>query len=148
MEKVLAVHDWVARNITYDVESYLSGSIPNRKASEVLKDKVGVCEHYSVLAAALLRAMNIPAKVIHGYARREAETWQDVRKGDPNHAWNEVFVDGRWLAMDVTWDAGFVKNNQFVQSFSRKYFDAPGGVCANAPESRRWPVIKTCLRSI
>ncbi len=123
MEKILAVHDWVARNITYDVKSYLSGDIPNWKASDVLRARVGVCEHYSRLAAALLRAIGIPAKVVHGYARRETETWQDVLRGGPNHAWNEVFVGGRWLTMDVTWDAGFIEGDRFVPFFSRKYFD-------------------------
>lgn len=110
--------------------SYLSGAILDRKASDVLRERLGVCEHYSRLAAALLRAAGIPARVIHGYARRETEAWHDVLKGEPNHAWNEVFVGGRWLVMDVTWDAGFVESNRFVRSFSRKYFGPDPAVFA------------------
>lgn len=123
LEKILAVHDWVAQNIAYDVKSYLYGDIPDWKASDVLKARIGVCEHYSRLAAALLRAVGILAKVVHGYAWRETETWQDVLEWEPNHAWNEVFVGGRWLTMDVTWDAGSVEGDRFVPSSSRKYFD-------------------------
>ncbi|MDH7576582.1 MAG: transglutaminase domain-containing protein [Bacillota bacterium] len=121
-EKVLTVHDWVAQNIAYDTQSYFSGNIPYRTALEVLQERLGVCEHYSKLAASLLRAAGIPAKVVYGYVRKAVEGWQGISNGVPNHAWNEVFIGGRWVTMDVTWDAGYLNGSSFVPAYTRKYF--------------------------
>ncbi|OPX87206.1 MAG: hypothetical protein A4E53_02584 [Pelotomaculum sp. PtaB.Bin104] len=51
--------------------------------------------------------------------------WSEIKdKLKENHAWNEVLIEGRWVTMDTTWDAGGVnQNNNFVFRFSRKYYD-------------------------
>jgi len=116
-EKALAVHDWAARNITYDVESLKSG-IPYLRASEVLEKRKGICRHYSVLTAALLRASGIPAKVVDGSIRTRYMGWVPQE-----HVWNEAFIGGRWVTMDVTMDAGYLSGERFVPRFSREWFD-------------------------
>jgi len=136
LEAVAAVHDWVARNLEYDVVRYrivkAGGSAPPLRASQVLALKKGVCSDYSRLACALLRAAGFRARVVEGWARAPGETWEQVLGGPANHAWNEVWVDGRWVTMDVTWDSGAVdaSTGRFVREFSRKYFDPPPEVFA------------------
>ncbi|MCL6559504.1 MAG: transglutaminase-like domain-containing protein, partial [Firmicutes bacterium] len=124
MATVTAIHDWIAQNINYDMAAYSligsgQGSAAPKKASAVLQSRSGVCEHFSRLAAALCRANKIPARVVRGYARREGENWSS----EPNHAWNEVLVNGRWITLDVTWDAGYIEGDQFINSFTRTYLD-------------------------
>lgn len=118
-ETVLAVHDWVAQEITYDTAAARLPRIPPKRASEVLLTRSGVCEHFSRLFAALCRANGIPAAVVRGFARQENEPWPL----QPNHAWNEVLINGRWITVDVTWDAGHLDDGRFSREFSRDYFD-------------------------
>ncbi|MEW6771427.1 MAG: transglutaminase domain-containing protein [Bacillota bacterium] len=116
---VTAIHDWIAENITYDVAASRQQWIPQKRASAVLRSRTGVCEHFSRLMAALCRANGIPAVVVRGYLRNEGEPWP----AEPNHAWNEVLINGRWVTIDATLDAGYVVNDRFIKEFSRKYFD-------------------------
>lgn len=113
-KKVLAVHDWVSDNIWYDQE-YLQGRTTQteRIASDVLGSQKSVCQGYANLAAGMLRALGIPTKVTNGYALAvgTTEVWSDsILNGDTvNHAWNEAYVNGRWIIFDCTWDS----NNEY-----------------------------------
>lgn len=128
MAKSRAIHDWVCTNIAYDTEAYFNGTYiyKDYSALNVLKTRVGTCEGYSNLNAALHRAAGIPARVVRGKAIRLYlnETW-DSTGGGGNHAWNEVFIDGRWVTEDAAWDAGTVDFSArvFRPSFTLRYFD-------------------------
>ena len=113
-DKAEAIHNWVAQNIYYDSDSIINGT--NNApyiASDVLKSKTAVCLGYSNLYAALCRSVGIPCNVVAGYAIGEATgvtAWDDsnINTSEANHAWNEVYVDNRWVIVDTTWDS---KNN-------------------------------------
>ncbi len=126
MDTLTVIHDWVAQNINYDVVMSRSANIPQRRASEVLHSRTGVCEHYSRLLAALCRANGIPARIVSGYMRREGDSWPTK----PNHAWNELLIDNRWVTVDVTLDAGYIEGSRFVKSLSRSYLDPNPSVFA------------------
>ncbi|MDR3295988.1 MAG: hypothetical protein LBT26_09220 [Clostridiales Family XIII bacterium] len=114
--KVLAVHDWVAANIWYD-DDVLLGIAPRgpNDALDTLKTRRGVCDGFSSLTAALLRAAGIPAKFVCGYSFSAGapKDWTAARidATEMNHSWNEAFVDGRWLIIDTTWDSGNLYEN-------------------------------------
>lgn len=144
-EKLVAIHDWVASNIKYDVEDLMEPNVKKpQDALSVLKRRSGVCAGYSALTAALLRASGIPARVVNGWARQWNETWVDLLRSLPedllsngNHAWNEVLVDGRWVPVDVTWDAGTVANGVFTPKLRRTYLDpAPGAFSDDHSKAR------------
>jgi len=109
--KALAIHDWVCDSIYYDFDVYY-GRVQKDDSSALNTLKTGrsVCEGYANLTVALLRASGIPARKVSGYAlgMSGGNTFpSDVLAGtgDSNHAWNEAFVDGRWVIMDTTWDS-------------------------------------------
>lgn len=109
-DKVKEVYTWVADNIWYDSDGLSNGinGVANTEyiASEVLKSKKGVCQSYANISAALLRAVGIPTRVITGYGMGIGTNgvWTDtIFKGERNHAWNESYVDGRWVIFDTTW---------------------------------------------
>jgi len=114
-EKLVAVHDWLVNNITYDVDAYRSRNIELKTASQTLADEKGLCRDYAFLTCALFRAMDLPAKVVYGTA--------SGLNGRESHAWNEVLVNNKWVALDTTWDAGYIKNNRFVAAPSKKYLN-------------------------
>jgi transglutaminase/protease-like cytokinesis protein 3 len=98
MEKTKAVHDYVATLVRYDYDALIDNKYQDEPsdALAVLDHPSAVCSGYSSLAAALLRALGIRARIVHGKATN--------LKGTFDHAWNEVYIDGEWKSLDVTWD--------------------------------------------
>jgi transglutaminase-like putative cysteine protease len=67
--------------------------------------RAGFCEHYASAFVVLMRAMEIPARVVTGYQGAElnpVDGFWVVRQADA-HAWAEVWIEGRgWLRVDPT----------------------------------------------
>ncbi len=62
----------------------------------------GFCEHYAAAFVVMMRAADIPARVVTGYQGGEMnEDYMIVRQSDA-HAWAEAFVDGAWQRFDPT----------------------------------------------
>jgi len=105
-----AIHNFVARTVKFDIESEA-----DRSATEVLATSLAVCSGYANLTAALLRAIGIPARRVNGEAASEVSSDGSVSAGSAlnaeNHSWNEAFIDGNWITIDTTWDAGVVHFN-------------------------------------
>lgn len=112
-EKILKIHDWVADNIYYDLGAYFGESPAITTPEGVLESKHSICQGYANLTAALIKAQNIPCGVVSGYAlgiSTDGKWTDEIIKSDAsNHAWNEAFVDGRWIIIDTTWDS----NNEY-----------------------------------
>lgn len=60
---------------------------------DVLKKNKGICREKANLMAALLRLKEIPCKVVAGMTAEE-----DIS----GHAWNEVYINGKWISFDAT----------------------------------------------
>ncbi len=86
-EIIQKVYEYLQRHIKYTV-------IPNIGAKQALIKKKGKCSEYSAAMTAILRAKNIPARVVAG----------DILRGkDTPHAWVEVYFDKYgWVAFDPT----------------------------------------------
>ncbi len=67
--------------------------------------KLGYCEHYASAFVVLMRALDVPARVITGYQGGEinpVDGFMTVRQADA-HAWAEVWLAGRgWTRVDPT----------------------------------------------
>lgn len=65
----------------------------------------GFCEHYASAFAVMMRAADIPARIVLGYHGGEINSMAGhllVRQSDA-HAWNEVWLEGRgWYRIDPT----------------------------------------------
>lgn len=67
------------------------------------QSRKGYCVHFASAAAAMLQALDIPARYVTGYALRvQAEEWTQVT--DKNaHAWVEVYCEGAgWVMVEAT----------------------------------------------
>lgn len=131
-EKALALHDYVCETLYYDMDMAKQNSIPIESAADVIVSGKGVCSGYANVYAALCRSVGLPCVVVTGYAIGselfEAE-WneENIMATIPNHAWNEVYADGRWVIVDTTWDSGnYISNDEGEEQsdVSRLYFDA------------------------
>jgi len=101
--KVKAINDYLVMNTVYDQISYrVDGMRKKQDALTVLGTRynldkqypnghfLAVCEGYANTGSALMRAAGIEVKYI-------------VSEG-MSHAWNEVYIDGGWKFLDITWN--------------------------------------------
>ncbi len=109
-KKVYLLYDWVAKNIHYDLDFYYKRSKKTfLTVEEAIAHRRSVCEGYTSILAALLDAQGLPNTVVKTYALGLSTSGKyfgtDLDRVRSNHAHNEVFVDGRWVAIDSTWDS-------------------------------------------
>lgn len=83
-----------AKNIRYDKERYDEDGCTSafRLNPEIVyTQETGVCVDKACLLASMMRRVGIPAKMVIG-----------TGPGGGRHAWNEVYVLGRWRLVDST----------------------------------------------
>jgi len=91
------------QQLVYTLRPPLTGQ---HVADEFLFDtRRGFCEHFAASFVVLMRAAEVPARVVTGYQGGERnpvdDTWV-IRQSDA-HAWAEVWLDGRgWVRVDPT----------------------------------------------
>lgn len=87
----------------YTLEPPLLGE--NSVDEFLFASRAGFCEHYSSAFVVLMRAMEIPARVVTGYqggTSNRVDGYLEVRQSDA-HAWAEVWLPGRgWVRVDPT----------------------------------------------
>jgi len=146
--KCKILHDWIAEHIAYDVESYLSGKIPSSTWKPTLRARRGVCHGYAELMKKLCGLAGIPCERIKGYGRGYSfRPGDDENLGRSNHAWNAVYLGGRWHLVDVTWDAGHVSGTAYRKRYSTAYlFPAPSRfVYTHLPAEPKWQLLSPRL---
>jgi len=92
LQKIIALHDYLAINCKYDYQNYLDDTIPDESYSAygVLVNHTGVCQGYMLAYGYLLEQVGIRSF--------------RVRSTAMNHTWNLVELDGSYYHVDVTWD--------------------------------------------
>ena len=128
VEKYFAIHDWICNNISYDWMAFdiIKGKLcpPNSNElisiatnpEKVYKYKRAICEGYSRFGSLMLRAAGIPAMYISGIAYShggdeglENTYYTDddsrIHSNEKAHAWNALYVGGKWMLTDFTWDS-------------------------------------------
>lgn len=89
--RVAAIADWVRANIDYRI----GASTATTTARDVFVQRAGVCRDFAHLSVTFCRALNIPARLVCGYAHF-AEPPPDF------HAIFEAYLGGRWVMFDPT----------------------------------------------
>jgi transglutaminase-like putative cysteine protease len=70
-----------------------------------LDRKQGFCEHFSTAFVVVMRALDVPARIVTGYqgADPDLQNGYHVVRNSYAHAWSEVWLDGRgWVRVDPT----------------------------------------------
>lgn len=102
--KVKAVYEYVVGNLKYDyakAQSVQSGYLPN--VDQVLATKTGICFDYAAVMTAMLRSLDIPAKLVVGYTGDVYHAWVDVYIKEIGWVDNFIYFDGvSWKLMDPT----------------------------------------------
>lgn len=105
-EKVQAIYNYVVNNTKYDYDLAKRVShdyIPD--IDDTLSSGKAICYGYASLFAAMLRSVDIPAKLAMG-----TTTYLDGM-----HAWNEVYIDGEWIILDTTVDYAYKAGKKSIE---------------------------------
>ena len=146
--KVKILHDWIADNIAYDVEAYFSDTETKSSGPSTLKQRRGVCYGYGSLMEEMCALAGIPCRTISGYGRGYSfATGRNVDADQDNHAWNAVYIDGRWHLVDVTWDAGHVDGRAYRKKYCTTYLfmEPENFVYTHLPKEPRWQLLASPL---
>jgi len=104
MEKL---YYYVIDLLRYDFKRAADPRYPLMYASEILKEKKGVCADYAILYTALLRASGIPSRVASGIPIYT--TLLEGGQLNIGHAWVEVkFPQFGWVPIDITIEDRFM----------------------------------------
>jgi transglutaminase-like putative cysteine protease len=92
---------------------------------QVLAQRAGVCQDFSHVMIAGLRALGLPARYVSGYIRTRPPPGQAARRGvDQSHAWVGAWLGPAhgWVDLDPTNDL-VVRDEHVVLGWGRDYGD-------------------------
>lgn len=93
-------YKYMTEKVIYDfnkASSVKSDYVPS--ISKTFVDSKGICYDYSSMLAAFMRSRGFATRLVKGYTTNV----------EGYHAWNEVLIDGQWMIVDTTLDAGMKK---------------------------------------
>lgn len=138
VQRVKALHDWVADRIFYDHPGIADGSYPRLQSAEtVFKRRAGVCAGYANLLVALGKVTGDKIRWIPGHSRDP-----DGGVDGAGHAWNAVEIKGAWYLLDATWNSpralGAKKDG--AQRYDTTYLFTPPSIFSvnHLPEKASW----------
>jgi transglutaminase-like putative cysteine protease len=100
-EKIAVIHKYIIESVRYDYDKISNlkyDYLPNIESTYTTNK--GICYDYSSLFAGMLRSIGIPTKLIKG----------NTKNAQGFHAWNEVYVNEKWMIVDTTYDAQMKEN--------------------------------------
>ncbi|MCD8085029.1 MAG: hypothetical protein LUF28_01630 [Clostridiales bacterium] len=108
-QKVLAIHDYICANVTYDYTNLDNDSYTLKyTAYAALINGTAVCQGYATLFYRMALMAGLDARYISGTATNgTGETGA--------HGWNIVKVGNSYYNIDTTWDDGTSTNNYFLK---------------------------------
>ena len=107
------VHDYLVESIEYD-QTVSQTNIYDIYGALVKKESV--CEGYAKSFKYLMDSVEIPCVIVAGEGTNSEGNTE-------NHAWNYVELDGKWYAIDCTWDDPIIiGGGKLSNSAKYKYF--------------------------
>ena len=95
VKKAKIAYNFMQKEIPHSFDC--NAAVITAKASDVLKNRTGICHAKANLFAALLRSQNIPV----GFCFEHITLADDDSEGYCVHAFNAVYLNGRWVKLDV-----------------------------------------------
>lgn len=112
-EKITKLHDWLVDNVEYGTS--VSGNNSYNIYGTFVMNSV-VCEGYAEGFKFLMDKIGVPCILVSGTA-------QNSEGNTENHEWNYVQLNGKWYAIDVTWDDPIiVGGGSLTYALRYKYF--------------------------
>lgn len=100
--KIVGVYNWITENVQYDFDNLDDDTYRLKYSTySAIVQKNTVCQGYASLLYRLMLSLGVDCRLITGVSDGE------------NHAWNIVYLDGKYYNVDATWDRdlmGYYRN--------------------------------------
>lgn len=106
-QKIYAVHNWMAQNITFDKQAPSDYMYPSYDITGAMLNHKAVCIGYSYTFEYFMSVLDIYCEI--------------VGSDSGNHGWNRVLLNGEWKYIDVTWDDDDVSSCIFYDNYLVSY---------------------------
>ena len=93
-QKVLQIHDKIIERTEYDID----GLEQYGNAYKLFNDNKSKCSGYADTLAIILTKLKVP----------------NYRVASNKHVWNGVYINNKWVHIDLTWDDPIVDNKDLV----------------------------------
>ena len=122
-EKVKTLDKYFSENYSYhynrdnnDVREALAAKGGNAYILCKDKDKKGICCDFAEAFVGVCKRLNIKARCVSGNTEKD--------KDFSNHVWSQVFIDGEWCSLDITWDVCGHKPTAFIEAseFNKNHY--------------------------
>lgn len=122
LQQFRSFYFWVANFIDYDLDAYHNGNKRiNKNNRDILTRRKAVCFGYANLLKEMCDIAGIPCEIISGYSKGTLTSTRD--RFEIDHAWNAVFLEGKWHLVDATWGSSALKKSQsFILENTPFYF--------------------------
>jgi transglutaminase/protease-like cytokinesis protein 3 len=122
-QKVRAIFDWIAYNISYDCKAARANDNEKNTADIILKTRKATASGYAALFQDMCSVVKIRCLTVDGYGKRLVE--EIGEKPDQfNHTWAVVQLGQSqedWHYIDPTWGSGYTDEKVLV--YTKKYND-------------------------
>ena len=93
-QKILLIHDKIIERTEYDTQ----GMEEYGNAYKLYLENKSKCSGYADAMAIILTKLNIP----------------NYKVASDKHVWNGVYLNGKWVHLDLTWDDPIVENKHLI----------------------------------
>uniref|UniRef100_A0ABM5FIV3 Kyphoscoliosis peptidase-like isoform X5 n=1 Tax=Pogona vitticeps TaxID=103695 RepID=A0ABM5FIV3_9SAUR len=120
LEKVRAIWIWITHHIAYDTDYYYNNAKTSCEPADILRSGKTICAGYANLFKEMCSIAGIQCQKLAGISNGKGP--KKGLKKKKRHAWNTVYLDGKWHLVDCTWGSGFVKDHKFTFKYGELYF--------------------------
>ncbi|XP_066477593.1 kyphoscoliosis peptidase [Tiliqua scincoides] len=146
LEKVRAIWTWICHHIAYDIVGFFHKDEQSFKPKDVLHSGKSICEGYAGLFEQMCSLAGVQCMNLSGYSKGHGYRTGQTFTGECDHAWNAVYLDGRWHLVDSTWGSGTIDDcfSKFTFRYNEFYFLTHPALFINNhfPDNSNWQLLK------
>ena len=99
-DKIKELHDYIIDSTKYDAvrAEKNESQYDSARMTGLIKEHYAICSGYADIMAVFLNRLNVP----------------NFKISSENHIWNALYINGKWLHLDLTWDDPITNNGRDV----------------------------------
>ncbi|MFT3681597.1 MAG: transglutaminase domain-containing protein [Ferruginibacter sp.] len=143
-DKVRAIFDWIAYNISFDIKMYRSSTNEKMVSEDVLKTRKANPYGYAALFQDMCSVAKIRCLTVDGYVKNSTEDIGEKPDGF-NHTWAVIQLGTSpeaWHYVDPAWGSGFLdeKKTTFTPEYNDAFFFAEKSIFnyQHFPNNEAW----------
>ncbi|KAM9601784.1 kyphoscoliosis peptidase isoform 2-T2 [Trichechus inunguis] len=146
LERVRAIWIWICHHIEYDIMAAQEKDCQAFKPTDILRTQKTNCDGYAGLFEKMCRIAGVQCMTVPGYSKGFGYQTGQSFSGEFDHAWNAVYLEGRWHLVDSTWGSGLVDKttSKFTFLYNEFYFLTHPALFIedHFPDNKNWQLLK------